>query len=84
MLLVPNSAITTQGWQTYVQVLSPDGAIEERVIQTGISDWQYTEVTDGLNEGEQVVALQGTTTTPSTSQEGPSGGIRIPGMGGGH
>ena len=84
VLLVPNSAITSSGRQTYVQVVSPDGAIEERVIQTGISDWQYTEVTDGLSEGEQVVVLQGTTTTPSTSQEGPSGGIRIPGMGGGH
>jgi len=62
VLLVPNSAITTQGRQTYVQVVSPDGTIEERSITTGISDWQYTEVTDGLSEGEKVVVLQGTTT----------------------
>ena len=62
VLLVPNGAITSQGGQTYVQVLSPDGTIEERSITTGISDWQYTEVTDGLSEGEKVVVLQGTTT----------------------
>ncbi|MDY6892501.1 MAG: HlyD family efflux transporter periplasmic adaptor subunit [Chloroflexota bacterium] len=79
VLLVPNAAITTQGRQTYVQVLSPDGTLEERAIQTGISDWQYTEVTDGLSEGEQVVLPQGTTTTSTTQQQRPPGGL--PGMG---
>jgi RND family efflux transporter MFP subunit len=66
VLLVPNSAITTQGGQTYVQVVSPNGTAEERIIQTGISNWQYTEVTQGLSEGEQVVVPD--TTTPQ--QEG--------------
>jgi len=42
--------------------MSPDGVTEERLITIGISNWQYTEVTDGLSEGEQVVVLQGTTT----------------------
>jgi len=80
ILLVPNAAITTQGRQTYVQVVLPDGTIEERVIQTGISDWQYTEVTSGLSEGEQVAVPQGTATTPTTQQNSPRGMI-IPGMG---
>jgi len=69
VLLVPNSAITTQGGQTYVQVVSPNGTTEERIIGTGISNWQYTEVTQGLSEGEQVVVPD--TTTPQ--QEGPEG-----------
>jgi RND family efflux transporter MFP subunit len=69
VLLVPNGAITTQGRQTYVQVMSADGTIEERAITTGISNWQYTEVTDGLSEGEQVVVPQGTATTSTTTQE---------------
>jgi len=82
VLLVPNGAITTQRGQTYVQVLSPDGTIEERAITTGISDWQYTEVTDGLSEGEEVVVPQGTATTTTTpEQQGPPGRIMIPGMG---
>ena len=62
VLLVPNAAITSRGRETYVQVMSPDGVIAERPITTGISNWQYTEVTDGLSEGEKVVVLQGTTT----------------------
>ncbi len=81
VLLVPSSAITTSGRQTYVQVLSPDGTIEERAITTGISDWQYTEVTEGLSEGEQVVVPQGTTTTPEPQQGRPGGIMPFPGMG---
>jgi RND family efflux transporter MFP subunit len=76
VLLVPNGAITTQGWQSYVQVMSADGTTEERVITTGISNWQYTEVTEGLSEGEQVVVTQGTAST--TQQQGPPGGMMIP------
>jgi HlyD family secretion protein len=71
VLLVPNGAITTQGGQTSVQVVSSDGTIEQRTITTGISDWQYTEVTEGLSEGEQVVVPQGTATTSTTEREGP-------------
>ena len=81
VLLVPNSAITSSGGQTYVKVVSPDGIIEDRPVTIGISNWQYTEIVEGLNEGEQVVVPQGTTTEPATSQERP-GGIPIPHRGG--
>jgi RND family efflux transporter MFP subunit len=74
VLLVPNAAITTQGEKTYVQVVSPTGTTEQRVIQTGVTDYQYTEVTSGLSEGEKVVVPKGTTTT-STTQQGTSGGM---------
>jgi len=76
ILLVPNGAISTQGGQAYVQVLTSGGTTEERTIQTGISDWQYTEVTEGLSEGEQVVIPQATA-TPTTT--GTGGTFRIPG-----
>ena len=82
VLLVPNSAITSSGGQTYVKVALPDGTNEDRLVTTGISNWQYTEIIDGLSEGDKVVVSQGTTTEPAASQEGPPGGIRIPGMGG--
>jgi len=78
VLLVPNGAITRRGMETLVQVLR-DGVPEERAITTGISDWQYTEVVDGLSEGEQVVVPQGTTATTTTQQR--PGGMIIPGMG---
>jgi len=85
VLLVSNSAITTRGGQSYVQVLSPDGTIEQRSITTGITDYVNTEVTDGLSEGEQVIVPEGTTTTTtSMTQEEPPGGMMfMPGMGGG-
>ncbi len=79
VLLVPNAAITTQGRQTYVQVMSQGGIIEERSITTGISNWQYTEVTEGLSKGEQVVVPEGTTTTSATEQGSP-GKMWVPGM----
>ncbi len=78
VLMVPNAAITSQSGETYVQVALPDGTTEERSIATGISNWQYTEVTDGLSEGEEVVVPQGTATTP---QQGSPRGMIIPGMG---
>ena len=78
VLLVPSGAITTQGWQSYVEVLLPDGTIERRTIKTGITDYVSTEVTDGLDEGEKVIVPQGTTTP--TQQEGPGGGM-FPGGG---
>ena len=79
VLLVPNSAITSSGRQTYVKVLSSDGTIEERAITTGISNWQYTEVTDGLSEGEKVVIIQKTATPETPASRGgmpflPGGG----------
>jgi len=79
VLLVPNRAITRQGMESYVNV-SKDGVTEERAIKTGISNWQYTEVTEGLSEGEKVVVPQGTATTSTTQQQRPPGGIMIPGM----
>jgi len=70
VLMVPNAAITSQGGQAYVQVVSPDGTTEERLVTTGLSDWQYTEIIDGLSEGEKVVVPQGTTITPTMPQPG--------------
>ena len=83
VLLVPNSAITSKEGQSYVQLLSPDGVTEGHPVTTGLSDWQFTEITEGLSEGDKVV-ITGTTTatTPTTSERQPQGGIRIPGMGG--
>ena len=75
VLLVPNSAITTRDRQTFVQVPAADGTPEQRAIQTGISDWQFTEVTEGLSEGEQIIVPEGTITSTTTQQGQSSAGI---------
>jgi len=83
VLLVPNSAIITEGQQTYIQVLSPDGTIEQRAITTGISNWQYTEVTSGLSEAEEIIVPQSSAMPTSPIEEGEKGPpprVMMPGM----
>lgn len=65
-LLVPIEAVMTTGLQTYVQVVLEDGTIEDRTVTVGVSNWQYSEITDGLSEGEEVVVPEGATTTTTT------------------
>jgi len=53
VLRAPTAAIQ-EG--TRVLVYRPDDQrLEERRIETGLSNWEYTEVRSGLNAGEQVV-----------------------------
>lgn len=77
VLLVPSTAITKSGNQSTVNVMTANNTIEKRTIQTGLADWQNTEVTSGLNEGDKIVVTKGTSTTTSTStqQRAPGGGI---------
>ncbi|MHB8104359.1 MAG: efflux RND transporter periplasmic adaptor subunit [Dehalococcoidales bacterium] len=72
-LLVPTQAIITQSGKTTVQVLV-DGIAQSREVQTGISNSTYTEITSGLNEGDQVVVLSSTTTSSSSGQSTRTGG----------
>ena len=51
-----------------VLVLGADGTLEERKIETGISNWEYTEVKAGLARGERVVT--------SLEREGVKAGAR--------
>ncbi len=86
VLLVPASAITTRGKMSSVQVMKGD-TVEIRRVTTGISDYQNTEITDGLSEGEIVVNSTTSTITSSSNssqqqQGGPPGGM-MGGMGGG-
>jgi len=77
VLLVPNNAITRRGMESYVQV-QKGGVMEERAIETGISNWQFAEVISGLSEGEQVVVPKSTATTNEPGTARPAGRIVIP------
>jgi multidrug efflux pump subunit AcrA (membrane-fusion protein) len=86
VLLVPYSAITAEGPQKYVEVLTDDCTTEKRAITTGLTDYSYTGVTDGLTEGEKILINAATTTAASSSlskSQQSNGGMMIPGMGGG-
>ena len=69
-LLVPNAAISTSGNQSIVTVLAEDGSEEQRAITTGVSNWQFTEVTDGLEEGEVIRTFGNTAAASGEDREG--------------
>ena len=79
VLIVPTRAISRQGQNSTVQVMT-GATTETRTIKTGISDSSNTAVTEGLNEGEQVTyTTSSSSSTSSNSNQGPGG--MIPGMG---
>ena len=38
-----------------VLIYRADGVLEERTVTTGLANWEQTEITSGLNEGDQIV-----------------------------
>jgi multidrug efflux pump subunit AcrA (membrane-fusion protein) len=70
VVLVPNRAIISEGRATSVEVIK-NGTPERRPVITGSSDNQFTEITKGLVEGEQVLIQQLKTTTPTTPRQLP-------------
>ncbi len=81
VLLVPNQAITLLDGATYVEVIQ-DGEIYKCPVATGLSDWQYTEIVQGLNEGQQVVIWQTTSSSATTGTQKEQGGFQmLPGAG---
>lgn len=52
VLRVPTSALLEGG---RVLVVGPDDRLVERTLKTGLANWEYTEVVDGLKAGDRVV-----------------------------
>ncbi|WP_324780749.1 efflux RND transporter periplasmic adaptor subunit [Thiobacillus sedimenti] len=65
-LRVPTQAIQQDGT---VLVLGKDDRLETRRIKTGLANWAYTEVTDGLAAGDRVLL--------SFDQEGVKAGVKV-------
>jgi HlyD family secretion protein len=61
---VPTSALQEGG---KVLVAGPDGTLQERKIKTGLANWEFTEVLEGLAAGDQVVT--------SLEREGVKAGV---------
>lgn len=49
---VPTSALLEGG---RVLVAGSEGKLEERVVKTGLANWEFTEVIEGLSAGDKVV-----------------------------
>jgi RND family efflux transporter MFP subunit len=57
-LRVPSAAVLSKDDQHFVRVMMDDGSMKERPVQMGISDGVFTEITDGLNQGDTVAYRQ--------------------------
>ena len=67
VLFIPTQALL-EGKR--VLVYRPDdGVLEERTVTTGLANWDRTEITAGLNEGEQIVM--------SLDQAGVKAGVHV-------
>ena len=56
---VPSIAVFTRpGGEDYVRLLRPDGSVEERTVETGLSNNMLTEIRSGLQAGDRVVSAQ--------------------------
>jgi len=68
VLLVPSSAIKTQGNQLVVQVIK--GKQTQNVnVETGLTSETQTEIVSGLTEGDEIVV---STASTSNNQRGSS------------
>ena len=80
VLTVPNLAITRLGGQAYVNLYA-NGQEVQTAIETGVVGDTYTEVTSGLNEGQQVVIPSLRVPSGTTTRGGGANPIRIGGGG---
>ena len=77
VLLIPNAALgnAAQPSQARVRVLKANGTVEHRPIKIGIKSELYSEVTQGLNENEQIILgeikSKARTTSALSAQKGP-------------
>ncbi len=87
---VPSGAVKQDGSGAYVLVFNPPvDVVNSRLVTTervpvqvpvtpGIEGDTFTEIVDGVKEGDQVVIRESSSATSATSQQfrGPGGGIR--------
>ena len=86
VIIVPNSAVKSQGNVSYVEVLVGNTA-EKKTVTMGISNDTETEIINGINVGDNVItqtidSSSTSTTTSSSKSSSRSGGF--PGLGGLH
>jgi HlyD family secretion protein len=81
VIIVPNSAVKTQGGSSYVEVLNSGNIPTQVDVKTGVSNNTETEITSGVNVGDKVVTQtinSSSTSTASTSSN--RSGMRMPGL----
>jgi HlyD family secretion protein len=79
VIVVPDSAVQSEGPASVVEVQNEDGTTEKVVVQTGLSDGTNTEITSGLEEGQTVIVPSRSASSTTTSTQTQQGGFEISG-----
>lgn len=58
VLILPSIAIENRGGSHFVRVLGKNKQVEERQVETGLSDNMNTQIISGLKEGEVAISAQ--------------------------
>jgi RND family efflux transporter MFP subunit len=74
VLIVPLRAVHRQGRDQVVDLAGADGKPAPRVVKTGVQNDQFVEITDGLQEGDQLMIQSTTTRAPTGGGPGVPGG----------
>lgn len=82
VLIVPNSAIKSQGSTHYVEIIEGEGAVRKQTVETGLSNDESTEIIGGLKEGD-IIIVRTISSSVKAQQPQSTSGLRIPGFGGG-
>jgi len=96
VLLVPNSAVKSQGGMSYVEIVDGDdrnatlvanvnGVIlanspRQQLVEIGTANDEFTEIISGINEGDVIITRTIQPTTAQTTQTQQSSSLRIPGL----
>lgn len=85
VIIVPSSAVKTQGGNSYVQVLV-NGTPQNKTIEVGVSNNTETEIVSGINEGDSVITQtvsseNSESAASSSSSSRNTRGVGIPGLG---
>ena len=74
VLVVPLRAVRRQGREQTVEVIGEDGKAITRPVKTGVQNDQNVEITDGLQEGDQIMIQSTATRAPNGGGPGVPGG----------
>lgn len=95
VVVVPNSAIKTQGVSSYVEMPGPldlssaqvstngillNDALVRRTVEIGLSNDEFTEILSGLNENDLVLTRTILPSAQTAQSQSTTGGLRIPGL----
>ncbi|QQO08522.1 efflux RND transporter periplasmic adaptor subunit [Breznakiella homolactica] len=73
VLSVSSIAVKEKGTSKYVEILTKDG-VEQRTVETGLSDGINVEIKSGVSEGDTIITAQMSASELANSASGMGGG----------